>query len=188
MSYASWSVVFGEQPSAAKWNILGTNDASFNDGTGIADSKILPRHLLTGTGSTDWVWTSYAPTLTNASIGNGTITTRYIQHGKTIFYRGTLIWGSTSSISGTITLSLPITMSSAITLSGVEPIGFATLYDAAIAQYPALIYGLTSTTMGFQPFNATGTYATTSQPANATVPFAWNTSDGIEWNVTYQAA
>lgn len=35
MAYSSWSVVFGEQPSAAKWNILGTNDASFNDGTGI---------------------------------------------------------------------------------------------------------------------------------------------------------
>lgn len=37
MAYTSWSVVFGEQPSAAKWNILGTNDASFNDGTGIAN-------------------------------------------------------------------------------------------------------------------------------------------------------
>lgn len=35
MAYASWSVVFGEQPTASKWNILGTNDASFNDGTGI---------------------------------------------------------------------------------------------------------------------------------------------------------
>lgn len=34
MAYSSWSVVFGEQPSAAKWNILGNNDASFNDGTG----------------------------------------------------------------------------------------------------------------------------------------------------------
>ena len=31
MAYASWSVVFGEQPSAAKWNILGTNDAHFDD-------------------------------------------------------------------------------------------------------------------------------------------------------------
>ena len=44
MAYASWSVVFGEQPSAAKWNILGTNDASFNDGTGIAG---LYKNLLT---------------------------------------------------------------------------------------------------------------------------------------------
>lgn len=30
MEYASWSVVFGEQPSAAKWQILGDNDAYFN--------------------------------------------------------------------------------------------------------------------------------------------------------------
>lgn len=42
MAYTSWSVTFGEQPSAAKWNILGTNDASFNDGTGIADGAVTP--------------------------------------------------------------------------------------------------------------------------------------------------
>lgn len=41
MAYASWSVVFGEQPSAAKWNILGTNDASFNDGTGLPNGVVL---------------------------------------------------------------------------------------------------------------------------------------------------
>lgn len=40
MAYQSWSVVFGEQPSAAKWNILGSNDASFNDGTGIGTGVI----------------------------------------------------------------------------------------------------------------------------------------------------
>lgn len=48
MAYASWSVTFGEQPSAAKWNILGTNDASFNDGTGIANAAIGPSKLATG--------------------------------------------------------------------------------------------------------------------------------------------
>lgn len=47
MAYASWSVVFGEQPSAAKWNILGTNDASFNDGTGIATAAITSLKLST---------------------------------------------------------------------------------------------------------------------------------------------
>lgn len=34
-TYQSWSVVFGEIPSAAKWNILGTNDAGFNNGTAL---------------------------------------------------------------------------------------------------------------------------------------------------------
>lgn len=36
MAYTPWSVVYGEQPSATKWNILGQNDASFADGSGIA--------------------------------------------------------------------------------------------------------------------------------------------------------
>ena len=45
MSYQVWSVVFGEQPSASKWNILGSNDASFNDGTGIAAEAIQFSHL-----------------------------------------------------------------------------------------------------------------------------------------------
>lgn len=40
MAYAAWSVVFGEQPTASKWNILGTNDASFADGTGIANMSM----------------------------------------------------------------------------------------------------------------------------------------------------
>jgi hypothetical protein len=35
MSYAAWSVIAGEQPTTSKWNILGTNDSSFNDGSGL---------------------------------------------------------------------------------------------------------------------------------------------------------
>ena len=30
MAYQSWSVVAFEQPTASKWNILGTNDSDFN--------------------------------------------------------------------------------------------------------------------------------------------------------------
>lgn len=45
MAYSAWSVIAGEQPTASKWNQLGTNDASFNDGTGIGTSAILQRHI-----------------------------------------------------------------------------------------------------------------------------------------------
>lgn len=48
MGYQPWSVVAFEQPTAAKWNILGTNDAGFFDGTGIDDDVILPRHISAG--------------------------------------------------------------------------------------------------------------------------------------------
>jgi microcystin-dependent protein len=43
--YAVWSVVVGEQPTTTKWNVLGTNDASFNAGTGLNDTTIQYRHL-----------------------------------------------------------------------------------------------------------------------------------------------
>lgn len=29
MDYTAWSVIYGEQPSASKWNLLGSNDAAF---------------------------------------------------------------------------------------------------------------------------------------------------------------
>ena len=47
MAYSSWSVVAGEIPTASKWNILGTNDASFNDGTGIGTNAIAAASLAT---------------------------------------------------------------------------------------------------------------------------------------------
>jgi len=45
MAYTAWSVVYGEQPTAAKWNQLGTNDAGFKDGTNIDSGVITPAKL-----------------------------------------------------------------------------------------------------------------------------------------------
>lgn len=48
MSYTADTFVADEQPTAAKWNELWANDASFNDGTGIGDSVIGNRQLSAG--------------------------------------------------------------------------------------------------------------------------------------------
>jgi len=45
MSYSADTFVAGEQPTTAKWNKLWANDASFNDGTGIAAGAITPSKL-----------------------------------------------------------------------------------------------------------------------------------------------
>ncbi len=45
MSYTAWSVVYGEQPTAAKWNQLGANDAGFKDGTNIDSLAITTAKL-----------------------------------------------------------------------------------------------------------------------------------------------
>lgn len=43
--YTAITFTANEQPTTAKWNLIGSNDASFNDGTGFEDSIILKRHL-----------------------------------------------------------------------------------------------------------------------------------------------
>lgn len=48
MAYTAWSVVYGEQPTAAKWNQLGQNDAGFKDGTNIDAGAITNSKLATG--------------------------------------------------------------------------------------------------------------------------------------------
>lgn len=43
--YQAWSVIAGETPTTAKWNLLGANDASFNTGQGFNDAIVVKRHL-----------------------------------------------------------------------------------------------------------------------------------------------
>lgn len=66
---------FGEQPSAAKWNILGANDASFNDGTGIGTDAIKASQMFYGmvrnrqggtTGDASWASSGTSNTATDA--------------------------------------------------------------------------------------------------------------------------
>lgn len=46
--YAAITFVANEQPTTAKWNLIGSNDSSFNLGTGLEDNVILDRHIATG--------------------------------------------------------------------------------------------------------------------------------------------
>ncbi len=43
--YTAITFVANEQPTTAKWNLIGSNDSSFNLGTGLEDGVILNRHL-----------------------------------------------------------------------------------------------------------------------------------------------
>lgn len=112
MAYTAWNVVFGEQPTAAKWNQLGQNDAGFRDGTNIDDNAILTRHLNNGAVTSQKI--DFTPSNVTFSSSGGysvTGTVRTILGGRFIF--GSLaVNGSfnTSEIAvGTITL--PITPS-----------------------------------------------------------------------------
>ncbi len=196
MAYASWSVVFGEQPSAAKWNILGTNDASFNDGTGIAASAITPEKLLTGTGTT-WPWTSWTPSWTNLTVGTGGNaynTGYYKQIGKTVFYRLAMIFGTTAPAMGTSPRFVaPVAPSTDYYKSSIglaSELGRVIILDAGTAEYHGLIrISTTAPTTSFEVnvHNAAASYVQNSG-ITSTVPHAWAAGDGLFVTGSYEAA
>jgi hypothetical protein len=53
-------------------------------------------------------WSTYTPTYTNLTLGNGTAVARYNRTGKTIDLRVALTGGTTSTAAGAISVSLPV--------------------------------------------------------------------------------
>lgn len=129
-------------------------------------------------------WSAYTPVWTAASsnpaIGNGTLSGRYLQIGKTVHYYGRILMGSTTTFgSGDWRISLPVT---AQTVSGSGTAGAGTCGDASATSAgsrPVTMDLITSTTMRL--VSPTGVVA-------GTVPFTWTTGDDVRWHITYEAA
>lgn len=184
MAYASWSVVFGEQPSAAKWNILGTNDASFNDGTGIG-AVLKNSNLSTTAGDLGGLWGTFSPTWTNLTTGNGTVTANYIQIGKTVFYNIYLLWGTTTSISGAPQFTLPVT-STAVNGTVGDNIG---LWKGLVAgnQWDGVIAHIDTTHGGIRAYTVSGSNIKEAT-IGASSPDAWTTASEFHINGFYRVA
>lgn len=183
MAYSSWSVVLNEQPSAAKWNILGTNDASFNDGTGIAASAITPEKLLTGTG-TSWAWQSWTPSYTNITVGNGTVVAKYVQIGKSVLARYSLTLGTTSSVGTDPTVSLPVTANSGYVAGDIMGQFYAE--DTGGYIYDGFLWFATTTTATLKMKDPASYVRNLS--ITSSVPFIWGNTDKIHLSFQFEAA
>jgi len=125
---------------------------------------------------------AYAPTWTGSStnpvIGNGTITGRYMRHGKMVVATINITAGSTTTYgSGFWSFTLPFTADTT-----VSPIGTAQILDSSFGiVYTGNVIHVSSTTMVV--------YADSQSAAvGATVPMTWATSDTLRLTLTYEAA
>jgi hypothetical protein len=126
-------------------------------------------------------WTSYTPTYNNFTLGNGIVEAKYKQIGKTIIGKINVKFGSTSSITGSLSVSLPIT--SKVTTNYLYP---GLVVDAATAYIPSVFIFEGTRISGFA-LGTAGTYAA-SNNINATVPMTWTTNDEFFVTFTYEAA
>lgn len=101
MAYTAWSVVYGEQPTAAKWNQLGANDAGFRDGSNFAlGNNVIPANAL----ATNAILLGYADTAsaqgsivgTETDLTNLTTTVTVPAGGRAVKLTASL-WPSTTA-------------------------------------------------------------------------------------------
>jgi hypothetical protein len=129
-------------------------------------------------------YTTYTPTWTNLTVGNGTNTGRYLRIGNLVHVIQRFVFGSTSSISGTVQGTFPIT---ATTNNISQFFGTSHMLDAGVIQvYGSLYYNGTSN-FYICPLVTSGNYSTAGFLA-ATIPFTFGTSDEITFNYVYEVA
>lgn len=107
MAYSADTFVADEQPTTAKWNKLWSNDASFNDGTGIADDAILNRHLADNSvlsAQLDIISTTDANGWTVYDLGSTTIYRKRVTFSQTIAGLAVLTISSSNLPSGLSTI------------------------------------------------------------------------------------
>ena len=152
-------------------------------GPGVAERmRINNAGLITGTGTSLGAWTAYTPTLSNWTLGNGTVSGSYCQIGKVVHFRLTMIVGSTTAIGSSPTFTVPVNMAStsAWNVRGYIrdiSLGAAGCYE--LASRPA-----STTAIG-------GFYTGTNGQQlsfNSTTPFTWDSGDAVQLAGTYEAA
>lgn len=116
-------------------------------------------------------WTTYTPTWTNLTIGNGEQYAGYRRVGRSIFYRGFVYFGTTTTISGTFYPSLPFAAAHKDVLPG-HVIAAATRYLIAVTSTDACIVHSESGNNG---------------KCNATTPATFTTGNEIVWHGFYEA-
>ncbi len=180
------SVEGGIQPTIfdAKGDLLtaSANDTPARIAVG-ADNLFLQAASGQATGL-QWggTWETWSPTINNMSIGNGTVTARYAKIGKTIAFSVRVVFGSTSSITGSPNFLLPLSAAS----NGVYPVWIT---DTGVGSWfgRAGIFAFDYTKIYLDLIGVGGSYAA-GLPFGASAPFTWGTNDEFTVSGTYEVA
>lgn len=137
-------------------------------------------------GSSAGIWTAYTPSFTNLTVGNGTLSAAYCRVNDFVAVRVSLLFGSTTSMSGQPFFSLPVAATA--NLIQDTPLGKLRMLDAGSANYVGHVeingsgvVGLYTNAVVNAPF--VGRYT-----VNTVDPMTWTTNDTFWTYFTYRVA
>lgn len=163
---------------------IGTSGAVTS--TSIAVGAVQPQALTTGTG-TGWAWSSWTPTWTNVTIGTSTVIAKYIQIGKTVFFRVRWTLDGSIAVTGDIQLTVPVTPQSAYYNVEGAYIGHAKYIDLSNAEYMGVVQFASTSKFSVVFFNSAGTYLSQVTATNV-IPGTWSNGDELHLTGFYEAA
>lgn len=151
---------------------LGVNVAPGATGTISASGAFYELGRSTASG----VWTSYTPTwtasVTNPSLGNGSIAGSYTLVGNTMLFSVRIVGGSTTTFgAGTWAIGFPTTVT--VINPGLNAIGNCLVFDSGTAFYTGSAYFLSTTTFTGLVNGGTNTFTNL-------VPMTWTTNDYMQ--------
>ena len=157
--------------------------SDINDAVEALEAKVAVGNTVLGT------YTSYTPTFTNLTVGNGTLAAQYCTVNKFVHTFGSLTFGSTTAFTGTAYFTLPVvTVTAEMGASGMV-FGFSTYINSGTGAVVKGTVNAIGNTTGAVLWVATtsGSYEGQTNPS-ATIPHTWATGDIIRWNIMYKAA
>lgn len=122
-------------------------------------------------------WAAWTPTYSGITIGNGTVTARYLETSGTIFFEWLFTFGSTSAFTGYNTFTLPAN------IKGATGGFYAKILDAGVQFRPGEVSIDGAATLGLQWINSS-----ISSGVSATSPFTWASGDGFYVRGFYEKA
>lgn len=136
----------------------------------------------------DAAWTTWAPTYSNMTVGNGTTTyAKYMRLGRWIVFELKFTLGSTSTIGTVPTFTLPVTAAARYSNVNNDVIGDALLWDNGTTSYRGICVWRSSTTAGLLVHVASGTYVSTADVTSTAPIAAWTTNDAFTVKGWYEA-
>ena len=126
--------------------------------------------------------TTYSPTHTDITVGNGTEVARYIKIGKLVQVSYKLTWGSTTSFGATsIAVGLPFTANADAFGSGLHT-------DTGSSNYHLLANVVSGTSVAIiRTYNIAGSYARGDNFTRSNLPFIWTSGDVLHFSLVYEA-
>lgn len=162
---------------AGEWVLVGGSKADGNVPTVQSDGTV-EWEAGGGGGGSPLDWQSYTPTLTNVTISDGTVTGRYMQSGDFVAIHVRFVFGSSSSVTGTIGFGLPGSFP-AVADSGI---GSAWGLNNSVAFYTGTSLNRGNTTFCQVYSHNTGT------AWNASIPFSWGSTDEMQVGFIYETS